>query len=256
MPEAVAITRAVSPGLANCELTYQTRVPIDVEVARAQHRAYEQALEAAGYRVERLDADAGMPDSVFVEDMAVVFDEVAILTRPGAGSRRREMPAIAAALAAYRPIQEIQPPATVDGGDVLVAGRQVFVGRSSRTNDAAVTQLRRVLGPFGYSVEGTEVRGCLHLKSAVTVLDEERLLVNATWLDTAAFDRFTLIEVAPEEPAAANVLRLADRIIVAKAFPRSAARIAALGLRVELVEASELAKAEGAVTCCSLIVSH
>ena len=255
MPEPVAITREVSAGLADCELTFQIRVPIDVGVARAQHRAYEQALEAAGYRVERLEADQAMPDSVFVEDMAIVFDELAILTHPGANSRRREMPAIAAALAAYRPLQQIRPPGTVDGGDVLVAGRHVYVGRSTRTNDAAAVQIRRILVPFGYTVERIDVRGdCLHLKSAVTALADDRLLLNPAWVDRAAFDGFTLLEVAPEEPWAANVVRLADRMIVAKAYPRTADRIAALGLRVELVDASELAKAEGAVTCCSLIV--
>jgi dimethylargininase len=164
------------------------------------------------------------------------------------------VPAIAAALAAHRPLQSIQPPGTVDGGDVLVAGRHVFVGRSTRTNDAAVTQMRRILGPFGYTVAGTDVRACLHLKSAVTALDDTRLLVNPRWIDPASFAGFTLVEVAPEEPTAANVLRLADRIIVPKAYPRTAERIAALGLRVELVDASELAKAEGAVTCCSLII--
>jgi dimethylargininase len=254
MPVRVAITRAVSDGLAACELTFQERVPIDVEVSRAQHRAYEQALAGAGYRIERLDADATMPDSVFVEDMAVVFDEVAILTNPGAESRRREMPAIAAALAAHRPLQQIQPPATVDGGDVLVAGRTVYVGRSTRTNDAALVQFRRILAPFGYTVSGVDVRGCLHLKSAVTALADDMLLVNSEWIDASAFAGFSLIEVAPEEPSAANALRLADRIIAARAFPRTADRIAKRQLRVDLVDASELAKAEGAVTCCSLIV--
>ena len=254
MPEAVAITRAVSPALAECELTYLARVPIDIDVARAQHHAYEQALAAAGYRVERLDSDSAIPDSVFVEDMAIVFDELAILTRPGADSRRREMPAVAAALAAFRPLQEIQPPGAVDGGDVLVAGRRVFVGRSTRTNQAAAIQIRRLVEPLGYTVTETEVRGCLHLKSAVTVLDDDRLLVNPEWIDAPSFDGFTLVDVAPEEPSAANALRLADRIIFARAFPRTADRIAALGLRLELVDASELAKAEGAVTCCSLIV--
>jgi dimethylargininase len=254
MPEAVAITRTVSPALADCELTCQARVPIDVEVARAQHGAYEQALAAAGYRVERLDSDAAMPDSVFVEDMAIVFDELAILTHPGAGSRRREMPAIAVALAAYRPLREIQPPGTVDGGDVLVVGRTVYVGRSTRTNEAAAVQMRVILEPFGYTVVQTEVRGCLHLKSAVTALDQATLLVNRSWIDPGAFGGFMLVEVSPEEPSAANVLRLGDRVIAARAFPRTADRIAARGLRVELVDASELAKAEGAVTCCSLIV--
>jgi dimethylargininase len=256
MPGSVAITRAVSAGLGDCELTCQTRVPIDVELARAQHAAYERALAAAGYRVERLDTDAAMPDSVFVEDLAIVFDELAILTYPGADSRRREMPAIAAALAAYRPLQHVRPPGTVDGGDVLVVGRQVFVGRSTRTNEAAAIQMRRILGPFGYTVVQTDVRGCLHLKSAVTMLDADRLLVNPAWIDATAFDGFTLVEIAPEEPHAANVLRLADRVIAAQAFPRTADRLAALGLQVERVDASELAKAEGAVTCCSLIVGR
>jgi dimethylargininase len=254
MADSVAITRGVSSALGDCELTCQTRVPIDVDVARTQHAAYERALVAAGYRVERLDTDADMPDSVFVEDMAIVFDEVAILTAPGAAARRQEMPAIAAALAAYRPLRKIEPPATVDGGDVLVVGRDVFVGCSTRTNAAAVTQMRAILEPFGYRVVRTQVRECLHLKSAVTALDEERLLVNPAWIDRAAFERFACVEVAPEEPSAANVLRLADRVIAAQAFPRTAERIAAIGLRVELVDASELAKAEGAVTCCSLII--
>ena len=255
MPDPIAITRAVSPALGECELTCLQRVPIDVEVAREQHCAYERALADAGYRVEHLDADATMPDSVFVEDMAVVFDEVAILTNPGAESRRREMPAIAAALAAHRPLQQIQPPATVDGGDVLVAGRTVYVGRSTRTNDAALVQIRRILGPFGYTVTGVDVRGCLHLKSAVTALADDVLLVNSEWIDASAFAGFSLVEVAPEEPSAANALRLADRIIAARAFPRTADRIAKHHLRVDLVDASELAKAEGAVTCCSLIVN-
>ena len=254
MCDAVAITREVSAGLVACELTHLPRVPIDVDLARAQHRAYEQALADAGYRVEHLAADATMPDSVFVEDMAIVFDELAILTWPGAAARRREMPAIAAAVAAYRPVRQIQPPATIDGGDVLVVGRHVFVGQSTRTNGAAVAQMREMLEPFGYTVAPTMVRGCLHLKSAVTALDEALLLVNPEWIDATVFKGFGLIEVAREEPSAANVLRLADRIIAAEAFPRTAARIAEAGLRVELVAASELAKAEGAVTCCSLII--
>ena len=207
MTQAVAITRAVSVALAQCELTHQPRMPIDVELARAQHRAYEQAIAAAGYRLESLESDAEMPDSVFVEDMAIVFDEVAILTRPGADSRRREVPAIAAALAAHRPLQVIQPPATVDGGDVLLVGRRVFVGRSTRTNEAAVTQIRRILGPFGYTVVDTEVRVCLHLKSAVTALGDDRVLVNPNWIDATAFSGLELVDIAPEEPGGANVNR-------------------------------------------------
>ena len=254
MPETVAITREISAALCECELTHLARVPIDVAVARTQHGVYESVLEDAGCRVERLETEGQMPDSVFVEDVAVVFDELALLTRPGAESRRCEMPAIAAALARYRPLQEIQSPATVDGGDVLVAGRRVFVGRSTRTNDDAVSQMRRILARHGYTVTEVVVRGCLHLKSAATSLGGDQLLVNRDWIDPTAFEGFALVDVAPGEPSAANVLRLADRVIVASAFPRTADRIAALGLRVDRIDVSELAKAEGAVTCCSLIV--
>src|SRR5204862_2617672 len=183
----VAITRAVSPAFASCELTHLERVPIDVDRARAQHRAYEQALIAAGGLVQQLETSADLPDSVFVEDIAVVFPELAIVTRPGADSRRAETPAVADALAAFRSLREIQPPGILDGGDVLVAGRRVFVGLSTRTNEASVAQMRQILGPHGYTLCATGVTGCLHLKSAVTALDDATLLVNRAWIDPPAF---------------------------------------------------------------------
>ena len=251
----VAITRAVSPALASCELTHLQRTTIDVERARQQHRAYEQALIAAGGMVQRLESGADMPDAVFIEDTAIVFDELALIARPGAVSRRRETAAVIDALAAYRPIVQIEVPGTVDGGDVLVVGREVFVGLSTRTNNAAVEQMRGALEPHGYAVHPVIVRGCLHLKSAVTALDAGTLLVNPNWIDTERFDRFTCIEVDPEEPSAANALRLPDRIVFPAAFPRTAERLVARGFRLAVVDASELAKAEGAVTCCSLILS-
>ncbi|HJZ76002.1 MAG TPA: arginine deiminase family protein [Vicinamibacterales bacterium] len=250
----VAITRAVSPAIAACELTHLSRLPIDVERAREQHRAYERALIAAGGVVERLESDESMPDSVFVEDVAIVLDELAVITRPGAASRRHETAAVADALAEYRSLATIEAPATIDGGDVLVVGRDVFVGLSSRTNNAAVQQMRAILGPRGYAVHAVKVRGCLHLKSAVTALDDGTLLVNRQWIDGKPFDRFSLVDVDPAEPAAANALRLPDRVVFPSAFPRTAERLAARGFRLEVVDASELAKAEGAVTCCSLIV--
>jgi dimethylargininase len=252
----VAITRAVSSSLASCELTHLARVPIDVELARAQHRAYERALADAGYRVEHLDATADMPDSVFVEDIAIVFDELAIITRPGAESRRIETPAVADALAPYRPLEVIEPPGIVDGGDVLLVGHHVFVGRSTRTNDAAIAQMRRILGPRGYTVCAVAVRGCLHLKSAATALADDLLLVNPEWLDAGELGGIACVEIDPGEPQAANALRLDDRIIFPAAFPRTADRLARRGLRLQTVDASEVAKAEGAVTCCSLIVQN
>jgi dimethylargininase len=256
MKPSVAITRDVSQALAACELTHLPRVPIDVDLARVQHRAYEDALRAAGYAVQRLAAGDDMPDSVFVEDIAVVLDEVAVITRPGAESRRRETPAVIAALEPHRQLHFIVAPATLDGGDVLVADRRVFVGVSSRTNSAAVLQLRQILGPRGYIVCDVKVHECLHLKSAVTSVAPGVLLMNPAWCDPEAFNGFEYVEVDPGERAAANAVRLADRVIFPSAFPRTADRLRTRGLRVETVDASELAKAEGAVTCCSLIIEE
>ena len=250
----IALTRAVSPAIARCELTHLERTPIDVGIARAQHEAYERCLEAAGCVVHRLDSGADMPDSVFIEDIAVVFDEIAVITRPGAESRRIETPAVADLVARYRPVRRIAEPATLDGGDVLGVGRTVFVGTSARTNAAGITQLRCSLRPLGYEVREVEVDSCLHLKSAMTALSDELLLVNRAWIPTAALGGFDAVEVHPDEPFGANVVRLADRVVHAAAFPRTRERIEQRGIRVESVDLSQLAKAEGAVTCCSILI--
>lgn len=251
----VALTREVSLRLAACELTHLARVPIDIEAARAQHLAYERALADLGCAVERLDGGPDMPDSVFIEDIAVVFDELAIITRPGAESRRIEIPVVAAALEPHRRLHVIRPPATIDGGDVLAAGRRVFIGRSSRTNTAAVAQMRQALDPYGYIVCEIAIDGCLHLKSAVTAVADDLLLANPEWIDRRAFSGFRFVDVDPAEPMAANALRIGDSIVFPAAFPRTAERLERHGLRLRTVDASELAKAEGAVTCCSLIVA-
>ena len=224
-------------------------------LARRQHAAYEHALRDAGYTVERLEASPEMPDSVFIEDVAIVFDELAIVTRPGAESRRAEVPAVAEALQRFRPVRVIQPPGTIDGGDVLVAGRQVFVGLSTRTNADAARQMREMLAPLGYTVREARVRGCLHLKSAVTAIAGDMLLANLAWIERGLFDGFEVVEIDASEPMAANALRVGDRVIYPTAFPRTADRLAARGLTLSFVDASEVAKAEGAVTCCSLIVN-
>jgi dimethylargininase len=249
----IAIIRDVSAALERCELTHIARTPIDVSRARAQHDVYERCLIEAGCRVERLAADATMPDSVFVEDIAVVFRELALISRPGAESRREETPAIAAALGPYRTRRAIETPGTVDGGDVLVAGRRVFAGRSSRTNAAGIDQMRQILDPFGYTVQAVDVTTCLHLKSAVTALADDVLLMNRAWTAAREFHGFTIVDVDPEEPFAANALRVEDIIVFPAAFPRTRERLEARGLRVRTVDVDELAKAEGGVTCCSLV---
>lgn len=260
----VALTREISPAITRCELTHLTRVPIDLAVARAQHAEYERCLAAVGCRVSRLPAAPDLPDCVFIEDAAVVLPEIAIIMRPGAVSRRGETTAVTDALRPHRTLAQIEPPATIDGGDVLVAGRRVFVGVSNRTNLDAVRQLRAILAPHGYSVEEIEVRGCLHLKSAATLIGENLLLVNPDCLPPEPFSSFDRIEIDPREPMAANALLVGSHVIVAAAYPRTRERIERHGLPAELaggrtgsqirtVDASELAKAEGALTCCSLI---
>jgi dimethylargininase len=249
----IAITREISPAIERCELTHLTRQTIDVDRALAEHQAYEQCLREAGYRLERLSAGDGMPDSLFVEDIAVVFDEVAILTRPGALSRRAETAAVAGALRAYRPIRSIDPPGTIDGGDVLTVGTRVFVGESGRTNRSAIAQMESILAPYGYTVLGVPVRGCLHLKSAVTAIADDTLLINRDWAPADRFRPFHLVDVDPAEPRAANALRLHDRVLYPTLFPRTRARLDDRGIRVVAVDVVEIAKAEGAVTCCSLV---
>jgi dimethylargininase len=250
----VALTREVSPAIARCELTHLERVAIDPGIAREQHEGYERCLAAAGCVVERIPAAGDMPDAVFIEDTAVVFDDVAVITRPGAASRRIETDAVANAIARYRSIARIEAPGTVDGGDVLRVGRTVFVGRSSRTNDAGITQLRRLLEPMGHVLRPVDVHGCLHLKSAMTAVSDRLLLINRDWIPAADLAGFDAIDVDPGEPHGANVLRLSDRVIYAAAFPRTRQRLEDRGIRVDVVELTELAKAEGAVTCCSLVI--
>jgi dimethylargininase len=251
----IAITRKVSPAITRCELTHLDREPIDFELATVQHEAYERAVVALGSRVESLPAAPDLPDSVFVEDTAVVLDELAVMTRPGAASRRAEVASIERALARYRPIVSIEAPGTLDGGDVLRLGRRLFVGLSSRSNQQGIEQLRGFLAPPGYTVEGVPVTGCLHLKSAATQVAPDIVLVNRAWVDAAPFTGYTPIEIDPAEPYAANALRIGDGVIYPTAFPRTAERLERAGLRLEPVDVSELAKAEGAVTCCSLLLA-
>jgi dimethylargininase len=251
----IALTREVPERIGDCELTHVARVSIDRDRAAAQHAVYERALRAAGCTVVRLPPAPDLPDSVFVEDAAVVFDELAIVARPGAASRRAEVPAVADALSRYRELRYIEVPATLDGGDVLRAGRHLFVGSSSRSNSAAAGQLRKLLRPFGYAVVAVETRGCLHLKCAVTALADDSLIVNPAWIDTRVFDGFRLVEIDPAEPSAANVLRVGDTVLCAAAHPATGARLQARGFKVASIDLSELAKAEGALTCCSIIVN-
>jgi dimethylargininase len=249
----IAITRRVSPAINQCELTYLAHEPINYERACAQHQQYEDALRSLGMNVITLDAEADLPDSVFVEDVALVLDECAVMLNPGASSRRPEVASVEKTLAPYREIFRIQPPGTVDGGDILHVDRTIYVGLSSRSTEDAIEQIKAVLEPRGYQVRGVNVAGCLHLKSAVTHVSEDTLLINPEWVSKEAFPGMRFIEVDPSEPYAANAVLVDDAIIYPSSFPKTQAKLQAAGIRIVIVDASELAKAEGAVTCCSLI---
>lgn len=253
-PPWIALTREVSPTIVDCELTHLARTPIDVATARAQHHAYEQLLASLGCDVRRVAAAPDHPDAVFIEDTAVVLDEIAVITRPGAESRRDETAAVEAALGALRPLARIAAPGTLDGGDVLTVGRSVYAGRTARTNDDGIAQLRAALAPLGYQVHGVDVTGCLHLKTAVTAVDDATMLLNPDWVNPAVFAAYRVVEVDPSEPMGANVLRVGGQLVYGASYPRTQARLSALGYALHTVDASELAKAEGAVTCCSVVV--
>ena len=248
-----AITRKISPNINACELTHVSRDPIDVEAARAQHEAYETLLTRLGCRVRSLPAEPDLPDSVFVEDTAVVLDEAAVITRPGAGTRRLETDSIARALQEDRELLCIEEPGTLDGGDVLLIDKTLFVGLSSRSNASGIEQLREFLAPFGYRVLEAKVNGCLHLKTAATLCAPDTVLMNPEWLDPHLFGAMRIIEVDPREPFAANVLLVNQTVVAASSFPRTRQRLEEAGLFVAALDLSELAKAEGAVTCCSLV---
>lgn len=249
----VAITRGLSPNIQRCELTHVERQPIDFERASAQHRAYEAMLASLGCEIHHLPGEPQLPDSVFVEDTAVVLDDLAIIMRPGVASRRGETAAVARALAAFRPLQSIEAPGTMDGGDVLCVDRTVFVGQSTRTNEAAIDQLRSLLEHHHYEVATVAVRHGLHLKSGVVPVAERTVLINRDWVDAIPFDGLRQINVDPSEPPAGNALLVGGRVLVASSFPATRRRLEQASIRTEVVDATELAKAEGGLTCCSLI---
>jgi len=250
----IAITREVSSRFNDCEITHIDRTPIDLELARGQHRDYVNSLLDLGIKVIELPEEPDLPDSVFVEDTAVILPEVAIITRPGADSRKFETDSITRVLAPYRRLVRITEPATLDGGDVLVLGRSIFVGLSTRSNHFAVEQIQELVGEYGYVSFGVPLRNCLHLKTAVTQVDENTVLINKGWLDTHQLRSFNWIEVDPSEPFAANCLPINNQIVFPAAFPKTGEGLERHGHKIRLVNVEELAKAEGAVTCCSLIL--
>ena len=249
----VAITRAVSPSLNECELSFVERQPIDIGKAIEQHGWYEACLKSLGIAVVSLPAAPAFPDSAFVEDPAIVLDEVSVMTRMGAASRRGESESLASAVARFRPLRWIRAPGTLEGGDVVRIGSTLFVGRSTRSNDHGIAQFAREVTPFHYTVRAVEMRGCLHLKSACTYLGRNTVLANRDWVDLAPLADCRVIDVARIEPAAADALAIGDAVVIPASFPETMRKVELAGWRILPIDVSELQKAEAGVTCMSLI---
>jgi len=250
-----AFTRAVSPRITECALTHLERQLIDAARAAQQHSAYEQALRDAGFDVVRLPGLADNPDAVFVEDTAILLDDHAIVTRPGAASRAGEADYAARDLAPYFTVHRLDE-GTLDGGDVLRIGCALYVGLSSRTNAAGAAALGAAAVPLGYEVVTVEPNQCLHLKTAVTFAGTDaqgtpRILINPDWIDPSLFA--DVKPIPTDEPFAANCVRAGDRLILPAGNPRTADELRRLGYDMVEIDVSELQKAEAGVTCMSLL---
>ena len=248
----LAITHLPSPALQHCELTFLKSEPISMEIANLQHQTYRAMLERCGAKVIVLDENLACPDSVFVEDPIIVFDEVAVLSSMGVESRRKESEAMERVFSKYRKIERIVLPAKIEGGDVLKIGKKIFVGESARTNKEGIKALKTIIKPFGYEVIAVKVTGCLHLKTGATALDDETIFINSHWVDAEAFKGFTKVEALNDEPFGANVLKMGNILCMNEAFPKSIAHIKSLGYTVDSCNISEFVKAEAGLTCMSV----
>ncbi|MBA2502503.1 MAG: dimethylargininase [Pyrinomonadaceae bacterium] len=249
----VALTHIVSPLIEDCELTYVERERIDYDRAVAQHEAYCRALERCGAKVVKLTTNSALPDSCFVEDTAIVTKDLAVLTSMGTASRREEPSGMEKELGKYRDVERVQLPATIEGGDCLQTGKNVFVGVSCRTNREGVAELERLLKPRGYRVMPVEVKSCLHLKTACTFINDETLLANPRWIDLAPFKNYNVITIPEDEPWAANAVRVNGSVCIDAGSPKTAELVSRAHSHVETIDISEFRKAEGSLTCLSIV---
>lgn len=243
-----AIVRPPSPAL-RCEIGPRNR--IDPARTIAQHRGYLRRIAELGGRVVELAPEPELA-ATFVEDPAVVVDELAIIARPRASSRLPECGAIAEALRPFRALAHIEPPGTLEGSDVLVAERDVFVGQSNRTNRSGFEQLAALLAPFGYRARPVLVHSCVHLKTGCSYLGRGSYLANPAWIDAGAIAAERVIAVDPEEPYAANAMLIGEHVVMQQTCPRTIARVRAAGFTVVTADVSELMKADAGLTCLSL----
>jgi dimethylargininase len=248
-----AYLRPVSHSIGRCELTFrQKREPIDYEKAVRQHAAYRDCLAELGVQTMLLPAEHELPDAVFVEDTAIVVDEVAVIPQMGAPARRREVTSSAAALASHRPLRRINRGGTLEGGDVVRIGRTLYVGLSRRTNSDGINELRMILEPLDYCVRAVNVTGCLHLGTGASYIGRNTLLANRSWIDVTQFNDFDVIDVPRDEPWSANTLLIGNTILLPSASDQTREMLEKRRFPVKVVDISELEKAEAGLTCLSL----
>lgn len=251
----IALTRQPSFALVNCEVGHAPRQEIDLRLAFRQHEAYCRTLRQLGVEVEILPPEEAFPDSVFIEDNAVILDELAVMTSMGTPSRQGEPALLVPVLARHRRLATIVPPATIEGGDVLRMGKTLYIGVSTRTNREGVEAFRAIVEPLGYQVTPVGIQECLHLKTACNSLDDETLLVNPDWIDSDTLGAFRLLYVPAEEPFGANVLRLPGGVLVQTSSPWTRDVIESQGFAATCVDLGEFAKADAGLTCLSLLIS-
>jgi dimethylargininase len=246
-----AILRRPGPDFAAGLTTAALGKP-DLVRMLAQHTAYADALRASGLEIELLDPLPGFPDAYFVEDVAVVVPELAIVTRPGAPSRREEADAIVPVLSCHGEVARLQHPGTLDGGDVLIVGRTVFIGLSARTNEDGARQLARLLEPHGYRSQIVPVANGLHLKSSVNWVGGDTLLVGERFAERAEFRAFRRIVVDAAEEPACNTLLVNGTLLTPAGFPKLRRQLDDLGMPVLTLDVTEPRKMDGGLTCMSL----
>jgi dimethylargininase len=249
----LAFTHVPSPNLDHGQRTHVARVAIDHALAGKQHQQYCQMLGACGAQVETLDINRELPDATFIEDTAILLDEVAVLASMGTEARRRELAGVERVLQSSRELHRVDASAPLEGGDVLRVGRILLVGLTSRTSLAGAQALAAIVERHGYWVRPVPVRGCLHLKTACTALPDGRLLVNPAWVDGQALQGYHTVPIPPDEPWGANTLLLGSWVCLASEHQRTADLLNQLGFDVQSTPLSEFAKAEGGVSCLSLL---
>jgi dimethylargininase len=248
--------RRPSPRLAEGQVTHIDREEMNVSLALTQYEHYLAILERRGYQLVFAQETPHLPDGVFVEDTMFAAGEHLVVTRPGASSRFEEIATIEPLLRELgaKPLA-ISEPHTMDGGDVLVVDRHVFVGVSTRTTLGAVDELRTLLSPFGFTVIAASVTGCLHLKSAITRLPNNELLAVTKWINQSLFTSHGFVVHQAAEDTGGDILCLDQIVVIPANAPRTAQYIRSLGFVVEEIDVSELQKIEAGVTCMSVLLA-